>query len=281
MSDEGSVIHLAYDWMIVTYFFLGGVSAGAYVFSVIATYWKQDFKPLAKKSAVLSLMVLGAGMLMLLVHLGRPERAWRVFTTFNPHSMLSWGTWFLSIFGLMNFIYTGLLLLGKEKDAKLFGCLGLPLALLTATYTAVHIARAPHMLLWHSKLMPVLFLNGAGITGIALVILFSASARNVQLVSRLGKLVAWMVIAEISLVLTEVVMLFNGGTESIAVAKSLFSGGIGVLFLGVEIILGAIVPAVILLRTKSSASLQFVASILILIGIFTMRYMVVVGGQLI
>ena len=90
MSEQGAVAHLAYDWMIVTYFFFGGVSAGAYMFSVIANYWwKQEFKPLAKKAAVLSLFALGIGMFMLLIHLGKPFRAWRVITTFNPESMLS------------------------------------------------------------------------------------------------------------------------------------------------------------------------------------------------
>ena len=282
MFEQVSVTHLAYDWMIVMYFFLGGVSAGAYMFSVMANYWwKQEFKPLAKRSAVLSLIALAIGMFMLLVHLGHPERAWRVFTTFNPQSMLSWGVWILNIFGLMNLIYTGLLFQGKEDDAKAFGCLGFFFAVLTATYTAVHIARAPDMLLWHSKLMPVLFLNGAGITGIALVILFSANAQNTQLVSRLGKLVAWMVILEIGMVLAEVLMLLNGGTESIAVAKSLLTGKIGCLFVGVEIVIGAVVPVVILLSAKSNAFLQIVASLLVLIGIFTMRYIVIVGGQLI
>ena len=109
----------------------------------------------------------------------------------------------------------------------------------------------------------------------------SASARNAQLVSRLGKLVAWMVIFEISMVLAEILMLFNGGTEPIAVAKSLLTGKIGILFVGVEIVIGAIVPVVILLRAKSTAFLQVVASLLILIGIYTMRYIVIAGGQLI
>lgn len=282
MPEQGAVAHLAYDWMIVAYFFLGGVSAGAYMFSVVANYWwKQEFKPLAKRSAVLSLFALAAGMFFLLIHLGRPDRAWRVFIAFNSHSMLSWGVWFLNAFGLLTLIYTVLLFKAKENAAKIVGCLGLFFALFTATYTAVHIARAPDKLLWHSALLPTLFVNGAVISGIALVIIFSATGRNTNLVYRLGRLVAWLVIVEICLVLTEVVMLVNGGTESIAAARSLASGGIGVLFVGVEVILGAVVPAAILLRAKPNAFLQIIASILILVGIFTMRFMVVVGGQLI
>ncbi|MHC4771999.1 MAG: DmsC/YnfH family molybdoenzyme membrane anchor subunit, partial [Planctomycetota bacterium] len=79
MSEQGAVSHLAYDWMIVTYFFLGGLSVGAYLFSVAANYWKQEFKHLAKKSAVLSLITLAIGMFILLHDLGQPYRAWRLF----------------------------------------------------------------------------------------------------------------------------------------------------------------------------------------------------------
>jgi formate-dependent nitrite reductase membrane component NrfD len=140
--------------------------------------------------------------------------------------------------------------------------------------------------------MPILFVNGAVISGIALVILFSANAQNAKLFSKLGKLLAWMIVVELCMVLLEVLMLLNGGTESIAVARFLVSGEIGFLFLGVEIIIGAVVPVAILLRAKPNAFLQivasililigiFTASILILIGIFTMRYVIVVGGQLI
>lgn len=281
MSEQGTALHLAYDWMIVTYFFFGGLSAGAYMFSVAANYWKQEFKPLAKKSAVLSLIALAIGLFILLYDLGQPYRAWRLFAAFNPRSMLSWGVWFLNIFGLMNLAYTGLLFKAKENAAKKFAYLGLPFAVLTATYTAMLLAQAPGRILWHTALLPVLFLNGAIISGIAMVMLFSVTKENTELLSKLGRFVAWLIILEIGMIFSEVIMLLNGGTESAAVAKFLLSGKIGGLFLGLEIIIGAIVPVVILLRARATVFSQAVASLLILIGIFTMRYVIVVGGQLI
>jgi formate-dependent nitrite reductase membrane component NrfD len=280
MSEQGTVVHLAYDWMIVTYFFLGGLSAGAYMFSVVANYWKQEFKPLAKRSAVLSLVALAIGLFILLFDLGQPSRAWRLFASFNPHSMLSWGVWFLNIFGLLNLIYTVLLFKDKEDTAKKFACLGLPFAVLTATYTAMLLAQAPDRILWHSALLPVLFLNGAIISGLAIVILFSVTKDNTELLTKLGRFVAWLIILEIGMIISEIIILLNGGTESAAIAKFLLSGRIGWLFLGFEIVLGAVVPVIILLRARINALSQIVASLLILIGIFTMRYVIVVGGQL-
>ena len=66
MLEQGAVTHLAYDWMITLYFFFGGLSAGAFLFSVVANYWKQEYKHLAKRSAVLSLIAIAIGMLILL-----------------------------------------------------------------------------------------------------------------------------------------------------------------------------------------------------------------------
>ncbi|MHC4462924.1 MAG: NrfD/PsrC family molybdoenzyme membrane anchor subunit [Planctomycetota bacterium] len=280
MSEQGTASHLAYDWMIVTYFFFGGLSAGAYMFSVVANYWKQEFKSLAKRSAVLSLVALAIGLFILLDDLGQPSRAWRLFAAFNPRSMLSWGVWFLNIFGLMNLIYTVLLFKDKEVVAKKFACLGLPFAVLTATYTAMLLAQAPGRTLWHSALMPVLFLNGAIISGFAVVMLFSVNKENTELLSKLGRFVAWLIILEVGMVISEIIILLNGGTESVAVAEFLLSGRFGWLFLGLEIALGAVVPVIILLRARINALSQIVASLLILIGIFAMRYVIVVGGQL-
>lgn len=281
MSEQGAAAHLTYDWMLVTYFFLGGLSVGAYLFSVAATYWKQEFKPLAKKSAVLSLIALAIGMFILLYDLGKPDRAWRLFTSFNPHSMISWGVWILNIFGLINLIYTCLLLKAKEGDAKKFAYLGLPFAILTATYTGMLLTQAPARVLWHSALIPVLFLNGALISGIALVMLFSAKAQNAELLSKLGRFVACLIILELVMIFGEFIVLLNGGTEHVAVAKSLLSGQLGYLFIGVEIILGAIIPIVLLLKKQASVFSQALATLLILVGIFVMRYVIVIGGQLI
>ncbi|MHC4530449.1 MAG: NrfD/PsrC family molybdoenzyme membrane anchor subunit [Planctomycetota bacterium] len=280
MSEQGAAVHLAYDWMIVTYFFLGGLSAGAYVFSVAANYWKQEFKHLAKKSAVLSFIAIAIGMLILLYDLGQPSRAWRLFLSFNPHSLLSWGVWFVNAFMFFNFIYNALLFTRREANAKIFAYAGLPFALLTATYTGMLLAQAPSRVLWHTALMPVLFMNGSLISGIAIVMLFSAKAQNSKLLSKLGRFVAWLIIFELIMILGEFILLLNGGTEHVAVAKSLLSGHLGYLFIGVEIILGAVIPVVMLLRNKASVFTQALASLLILIGIFAMRYVIVVGGQL-
>ena len=77
------------------------------------------------------------------------------------------------------------------------------------------------------------------------------------------------------------VTLLNGEAEGTHAAKELLAGSFSFLFLGVEIVLGALIPLLILLRNKVNSAALAVASILVLIGIFTMRYVVVIGGQVI
>ena len=282
MSEEGIVFHLAYDWMIVTYFFLGGLSAGAFVFSVAANYWKKEFKPLAKTAAILAPVTLGIGMLFLLFDLGMPFRMWRLFLSFQPRSAIYWGTWFLNIFLILSLVYAWFLIKGEDEKAKKYAYPGLVMGFLVAVYTAIILAQSPGTALWRHiiAILPWLFLVGGLISGIALVILVSAGRTDSTLLTKLGKFLACLVLLEVGIVFIDVVVLFNGDITAIESAKSFLVGEFSFLFWVFEIILGSLIPVIILLRTKVSAKGLAVASILILMGIYAMRYIVVVGGQL-
>ena len=282
MSEQGAVSHLAYDWMIVTYFFLSGLSVGAYLFSVAANYWKKQFKPLAKTAAILAPVTLALGMLFLLLDLGQPFRMWRLFLSFQPRSAIYWGTWFLNAFLILSLVHAWFLIRGEDEKAKKYTYPGLPMAFLVAVYTAVILAQSPGTALWRHiiAILPWLFLVGGIISGIALVILVSAGRTDSTLLTKLGKFLACFVLLELGLVFMDIVILFNGDTIAIESAKSFIVGEFSFLFWVLEVIIGVLIPVFILLRTKVSAKGLAVASILILMGIYTMRYIVVVGGQL-
>ena len=281
MTEQVIPTELAYDWVIVTYFFLGGLSAGAFLFSVAANYWKQELRPTAKALAILAPIALAVGLFLLLIHLGKPLRAWRLLTGLNPRSALSWGVWFLNIFFVLSLLYAWKLFRGDIEKAKKFGYLGVPFAILVATYTAVLLTQAPGRPLWHSALVPVLFLNGALISGAAVAVLVSAGRHEPALPAKVGKFLAVLVLLELAMIIVELMVLLNGGGEGAAAAKALLAGRYAAPFLGIEVLLGAVVPVLILLRSRTSAAAQAIASVLVLIGIFAMRYIVVVGGQVV
>lgn len=279
MLEYNIVEHMSYDWMIAAYFFLGGLSAGSYIFSVVANYWKKEFKPLAKTASIFASLILALGMLLLLIDLGQPLRFWRLFLTFVPTSALSWGIWFLNIFLILSVLYAWNLIKERNEAAKKFAYCGLPFSVLVATYTAMLLGQAPGRVLWHSALMPPLFLLGGLISGTALGMLISFVKGEGILTVKLGRFLTWLLLLEVGLIFVELINLANGGTEAVAMAKHLVTGQFGFLFWGVEIVLGVAIPIIIFLKSKTSSSAHALASLLILIGMFTMRYIVVIGGQ--
>ena len=189
--------------------------------------------------------------------------------------------WFLNIFFALSVVYAWLLIKGQAAKAKRFAYVGLPFAILTGVYTGVLLMQSPGRALWHSALVPVVFLNGGLVSGMAAVILVSVGRLSQELLSKLGRVVGWLVLLELGLVIVELVALLNGGAEGVEVAKALLAGSFSFLFLGVQIVLGAVIPLLILLRSKVSSAAVAVACALVLVGIFTMRYVVVIGGQVI
>lgn len=281
MVEFKIIEHMSYDWMIAAYFFLGGLSAGSYFFSVAANYWRKEFKPLARTAAIITPVALAFGMLILLMDLGQPLRAWRLFSHFNFRSVISWGTWFLNIFFLVSSAYAWFLIKADEEKAKKLAYLGLPMAFLVATYTAIILAQAPGRELWRHivAIIPWLFLVGGAVSGIALVILVSVGRKDSVLLSKLGKFLACLVLLELAIVFTDIVVLLNGGGKAVESAKSFLIGKFSFLFWVVEVILGSLIPSFIFLRSRVSLKAYAIASMLILIGMYTMRYIVVVGAQ--
>ncbi len=279
MPDYVEVPHLAYNWMIVTYFFLGGLGAGAFLLSAAAVSWKTEFKPVAKIAAIIAPITVGVGLLFLIVELGRPERFWRLMLTFNYTSAISWGVWFLTIFFGLSAIHAWLSLKGKES--KLVAAAGAPFAVLVAMYTGILLSQSLGNTFWHSAFVPVLFLNSGLLSGIAMTAVLSAGRQSAELSAKLARVIGWLVVVELGLIIVELFALINGGSESVEIANALLYGDFSFRFIGVEIVLGSLIPLAILFSRKVNSATLAVASVLVLVGIFTMRYVIVVGGQVI
>lgn len=279
MPDYVAVPHVAYNWIIAAYFFLGGLGAGAFLLSVFAAHWKQEFKPVAKLASVIAPAAIAVGLLFLLVDLGQPTRAWRLFTTFKVTSAVCWGVWFLNIFFVLSVVHSWLLFKEKLAKAKSVARITVPFALLVGVYTGVLLTHAPGRVMWHSALTPVFFVTGGLISGMAVVILLSVGSQSSEMLSKLGKIVAWLVLLELGFVAIELITLSSGSAHDAGAVKALLAGTFSLPFLGIQIVLGSLIPLVILLRKKVNSPGLALASLLVLIGVFTMRYIIVIGGQ--
>ena len=176
--EYSDVPELAYDWMIAAYFFLGGLSAGSFLFSVATTYWKKELRPLGKPAAILAPVVLAVGMVILLVDLGQPTRAYLLFTSLNPTSALSWAAWLLNVFAVLSVLYAFGLIKGNPENAKKFAYAGVTFAILVAKSTGMLPDEAPGRPSCRSALTPDAGEEGTLVAGIGLAFLISAKRKD-------------------------------------------------------------------------------------------------------
>jgi tetrathionate reductase subunit C len=288
-----NIVHQeAFGVFIALYFYLTGLSAGSFILSTLAYgFGMEKFKSLGRVGVILATGLLIIAPLFLLLHIGVPHRAWHLFVYLNFESPITWGSFLLILYPINCIIYGYFMFKEQKKLTRLFGLIGIPLAVSVHGYTGFILAFGKARALWNTALMPILFLVSAIVSGIALMILvcivrdrfFSRQKKiDYPLLENLGKMLAWVIVFDLFLVGCDILVLLISHSDAQAAAHLLLSGKFFPLFLIVENLLGKIVPFTLLTvpRFRNLATI-IIASLLVVIGIFFMRYVVVVGGEFI
>jgi tetrathionate reductase subunit C len=288
-----NIVHQeAFGMNIAIYFYLTGLSAGSFILSTLAYGFGMDqYKPLGRVGVVLATALLVIAPFFLLIHIGIPYRAWHLFVYLNFESPITWGSFLLILYPINCIIYGYFMFKENMKLTRIFGLIGIPLAISVHGYTGFILAFGKARALWNTAIMPILFLVSAIVSGIALMILvcaikdrfFSKEKKiNIRLLENLGKLLAWMIVFDLFLVGSDLLVLLISHSDAQDVAHLILAGKFSPLFLIVENLLGKIVPFILLVvpKFRNTATL-IIASLLVVIGIFFMRYIVVVGGEFI
>lgn len=314
--------------LIAIYFFYTGLSAGSFVLSSLGTVFGiKKYKPIAKAGVLMAVALLAIAPLHLIGDLEQPQRFYTLFFRLNPRSAISYGTFLLTLYPLNSVIYlwfmmrrdfaqgaqtlTGfrqklysLLTLGKTdlseqalaKDdiwIKRLGTLGVPLALLVHGYTGFILANIQARALWHTGLMPLIFLMSAMVSGTGLLILvllltqrFLSPEKEItlerkSLIFDIAQLMMWFIVVDGTLMVIDFIILYYTNAAGHAAAKMFLYGSHQTMFLGVEVGLGLLLPFILTLLPKTKKSLGWIsfASVLTLIGVIAMRINFVIGGQ--
>jgi tetrathionate reductase subunit C len=315
-------------YMIAIYFFYTGLSAGAFVLSSLGTVFGiKKYKPIAKVGVLMAVALLAIAPLHLIADLEQPGRFYTLIFHVNPRSAISYGTFLLTLYPINSAIYlwfmmrkdfvegaqnvTGfrqklyqILTFGKtdlsdgammrdEKWIKRLGTIGVPLALLVHGYTGFILANIQARALWHTGLMPLIFLMSAMVSGTGLLILvllvtqrFFSPERAITperkaLIQDIARLMMWFIVVDGTLMVIDFIGLYFGSAAGHAAGELFLYGSHRTMFLGVEVGLGLLLPFVITLWPKTRKSLKWIsfASVLTLIGVIAMRINFVVGGQ--
>ncbi len=272
---------------IPLYFYFTGLSAGSFILSTLSTVFGiKRFKPMALPAAIISFLLLLLAPACLILDLHQPLRFWHTLVPeyFNNTSALSYGSWLLTAYPIANLIYIYFIFVKNDQVTRVLGMITVPLAIFVHAYTGFAFALVRARAWWHSALMPGFFLTSALLSGIALLLVVALiidQYRKEKLDPELFKSLRLMMIG---ILLTD---LFWNGCFWLTLLVSTADGYASVmlafhekLYLWGEIISGMLVPLVILLLpwTRTRRAWLCVASILIIGGVFLMRYSVVFIG---
>jgi Ni/Fe-hydrogenase subunit HybB-like protein len=280
----------AFGLFIAVYFYLTGLSAGSFILSTLAYgFGMEQYKSLGRVGVILATVLLVIAPLFLLLHIGVPHRAWHLFVYLNFESPITWGSFLLILYPINCIIYGYFMFREQKKLTRLFGLIGIPLAISVHGYTGFILAFGKARALWNTALMPILFLVSAIVSGIALMILvcivkdrFFSKLKKIDypLLENLGKMLAWAIVFDLFLVGCDILVLLISHADAQESAHLLLTGSFFPLFLIVENLLGKIVPFILLVVPRfRNLVTMIIASLLVVIGIFFMRYVVVVGGE--
>ncbi|RLB07582.1 MAG: oxidoreductase, partial [Deltaproteobacteria bacterium] len=253
--------HHNFGFLIATYFYLTGLSAGSFILTTLSYgFGMEKYKPLGKIGIVIATLLLIAAPAFLLLHVGKPLRAWHLFVYLHFTSPITWGSFFLTIYPLNCLIYGYFIFKEDERRARIFGLIGIPLAILVHGYTGVILTVVKARPLWNSPLMPLLFLVSAIVSGIALMIIVSMikdrffSQRkkvNEELILGLGQLLGWAIIVDLFLVMCDLIKLSLGHRGDMQAAMLLLMGPFAWSFLGVETFMGKVIPLILVLNPRT------------------------------
>ncbi|PLR82212.1 hypothetical protein CVD25_08625 [Bacillus canaveralius] len=166
---------MVWGTIIAAYLFLAGLSAGAFLTSSYVSRKYPEAVTIRIVGRMISPALMGVGLLLLILDaeagIKHPLRFIYLLTNFN--SVMTIGTYFISIFMMIS-LYFALMEILKKNTIKLFEYAGVLFAVATAIYTGFLIGVISAVPLWNTAILPILFVVSGVSTGIAATMLVSS-----------------------------------------------------------------------------------------------------------
>src|SRR3989304_424688 len=198
------------------YFYMTGMSAGSFILSTLAYgFGMKKFKPVGRIGVVMAILLLAMAPLNLIADLAQPLRFWHLFPYLQATSPIPYGSFLLTLYPINCVVYGVCMYTNRARATKIFGLVGIPLAISVHGYTGFILALGKARALWNTALMPTYFLVSAMVSGIALMILvviiqgllFSPDHKiNKEVPFDLGSMLGFAIFLDVSLVFGDMVL---------------------------------------------------------------------------
>ena len=257
--------------------------------SISSVFDKKLYKPLAPLSALFAIAFLIAGLAILVLDLGRPNRLIVAMTTYNFKSIFAWNIFLYSGFAAVLVIYIWTMLdRTVNRFSRYTGIFAFAWRIILTTGTGSIFGFLVAREAYGTAILAPLFiimslLYGTVVYYLILKIInyYQKTLMSEEIIENLKKLTIIFLFANIyflflyhltNMYITkhlefEKFILLNGGIYTI------------VFWLG-QFLIGLILPLVLLLKEKETNHKSLItSSILILIGSFKAMYVIIIGGQ--
>ena len=280
-------------WLIILYFFIGGLAGGCYfVASMIDLVGRPADRPLARLGYLIAFPAVVICGLLLIADLGRPERFWHMLlqsATWRPmlktYSPMSFGAWGVLVFGGFAFL-SFLGAFGRDERrhrlallrppallGTIISVLGGLAGLFLASYTGVLLAVTNRPIWSDTSLLGALFVVSSASTSIALLLLLGSRRAlpggGLHALARFDRIV---LVLELIMIAALIVSLGSlAGVWLNAWGALLVLGVVG---------LGIVVPLVLHARSHTPVSAAArAAALLVLVGGFLLRVVIVLSSE--
>jgi predicted membrane protein len=217
------------------------------------------------------------------------------------HSMVVWAN---EKSGVMKWVYKILTLgvndisprtLGWDKKlGYIITVVGIPSAFILHGYVGFIFGSIKANPWWSTPLMPIIFLFSAMVSGISLVLLvymiisyFRKKAIDLNVLDAIGKYLFFVLILDFTLEGLDQIQRIYEAEESFEIIKLLVSSKLYLTLFVSQGLIGTIIPLITLAflqfykhQIRLKKTLYFIIAIMVLIGVYSMRWNVVIGGQL-
>ncbi len=284
------------------------MGAGAFTLSAIVYLFRiERFKPIARAAVFVGFLGYTSAMIALAMDIGRPDRFWHPLVYWNVHSVLWEITWCVVLYSavlVLEFLpilfatpffarWPWLEKFGHilHKASPVFAVIGLGLSLLHQSSLGATYGVLSGRAIWFKPTLPVMFIISAVAGGISMTLVLTmivGKLRNQRVISRrlqfdLSRLAGYTLLAYLYLKLwdwasTSYYSHAPGTAEALTRLQA--TTPYTQTFWWLEIILGGIIPAIILLYRPLRRNDRYVmiALALVVMGVTVNRWNVTLSG---
>jgi protein NrfD len=293
-----------WDWRVALDLFLGGAGVGALLFAVfLDERFDGKYQRICRTAAYLAPLLIIAGLVLVMMKMGRPLHLFLAYTNFNPTAPLWWGGIFQPLLVLGAIVYAIKWWGTEPRDAarRWLGRLLVPMAVIVGAYHGLLLAAMVSRPLWNTGPTVVAAMLGFASTGIAVVMLVHlfhmkmagrlADAEHVASFLDNMRIVRNILVGVLTLQLGTFFLWYLSlrlgslhDQQALAAANDTYGPMFWWLGIGLGLVLPLALGGIAVLRGEAeNRRLQVVmisvTSILILVGGFFFRLAVVLAGQ--